>query len=143
MPAALACFASSLPTSRACSLLSPFTRSLTASHEADATVVPERSSTSCAVMPRLERCTTRRGRSAVPWMRPRTRRWRRSRASRTVRLGTLAHLSAHELALVANALALVRLRRANLPDLGRGLADDLLVGALDDDLRRRRNLEGD
>src|SRR4051812_32879163 len=92
-------------------------------------------------MPRFERETTRRGRSAVPSTRPRTRRWRRSRASRTVKLGTLTNLSAHELALVADALALVWLRRADLANLCRRLADHLLVGALDDDLCRGRHLE--
>src|SRR5262245_20132713 len=56
---------------------------------------------------------------------------------------SLADLSADELALVADALALVRLGRADLADLGRGLAHHLLVDALDDDLRRRRHLELD
>src|SRR5438874_1460168 len=65
------------------------------------------------------------------------------RPSLTVKLGTLAHLPAHVLALVANALALVRLRRANLANLGGRLADLLFVGALDDDLGRRRDLEAD
>src|SRR4051812_30686154 len=92
-------------------------------------------------MPRLERKTARRGFSAVPCTLPRTRRCRRFRASRT--LGTLAHLPAHVLALVADALALVRLGRAHLANLGRGLADLLLVGALDDDLCRRGDFELD
>src|SRR5581483_4475882 len=100
-------------------------------------------STSCAKMPRFERNTSRRGRSALPRTLPRTRRCRRRRASRVVTLGTLAHLSADVLALVADALALVRLRRANLPDLGGRLTDDLLVDAAHDDLRRDRNLERD
>src|SRR5690348_17717491 len=94
-------------------------------------------------MPRLERKTTRRGRSAVPCTLARTRRWRRRRASLTVRLGTLADLPADVLALVADALALVRLGRAHLADLGGRLADHLLVGSLDEHLRRRRHLEGD
>src|SRR5690348_14391315 len=94
-------------------------------------------------MPRFERCTTRRGRSSVPCTRPRTRRWRRRRPSRTVMLGTLTNLSAHVLALVADALSLVGLRRANLANLCGGLADGLLVGSLDDDLRRQRHLERD
>src|SRR5262249_22579028 len=47
------------------------------------------------------------------------------------------------LALVADALALVGLGRAHLADLGRGLADELLVDPADDDLRRRRHLELD
>src|SRR3954447_9465674 len=55
----------------------------------------------------------------------------------------LTDLSSDVLALVADALALVRLGRANLADLGRGLADDLLVDAADDDLRRHGHLELD
>src|SRR5215471_15076127 len=94
-------------------------------------------------MPRLERKTARRGRSAVPCTFARTRRWRRMRASLTVRLGTLADLSADVLALVADALALVRLGRTHLADLGGGLPDHLLVGALDEDLGRCRHLERD
>src|SRR5205085_11127642 len=92
-------------------------------------------------MPLFERDTTRRGRSAVPRTLPRTRRWRRCLASRTVRLGTLPNLASHVLPLVADALALVRLRRADLPHLRCHLTDLLLVDALDDDLRRHRELE--
>src|SRR5262245_15191057 len=55
----------------------------------------------------------------------------------------LADLAAHVLALVADALALVRLGRTHGADLGSRLADLLLVDALDDDLGRHRNLEGD
>src|SRR3954471_8173513 len=55
----------------------------------------------------------------------------------------LTDLSSDVLALVADALALVRLRRANLADLGRGLADDLLVDAAHDDLGRHGHLELD
>src|SRR6476620_4600019 len=94
-------------------------------------------------MPRLERKTVNRGRSAVPRTFARTRRWRRRRPSLTVRLGTLADLSPHVLALVADPLALVGLGRAHLADLGGRLADHLLVRSLDDDLRRRRHLERD
>src|SRR5215831_7158172 len=94
-------------------------------------------------MPRLERKTARRGRSAVPCTFARTRRWRRRRASLTVRLGTLADLSANVLALVADALALVRLGWTHLADLRSRLTDHLLVGSLDEDLRRRRDLERD
>src|SRR6478672_11101582 len=94
-------------------------------------------------MPRLERKTVRRGRSATPRTFARTRRWRRRRPSLTVRLGTLAHLSPHVLAFVTDALALVRLGRAHLADLGGRLADHLLVRPLDEDLRWRRHLEGD
>src|SRR5262245_61989801 len=100
-------------------------------------------------MPRFERCTTRRGRSAVPTTFRRTRRCRRSRACRLVSvvisnpLGALADLAADVLAFVANALALVRLGRPYAADLRSDLADLLLVRALDDDLRRRRHFEGD
>src|SRR6476619_6178489 len=94
-------------------------------------------------MPRLERKTVRRGRSAVPRTFARTRRWRRRRPSLTVRLGTLADLSPHVLALVADALALVGLGRAHLADLGGRLPDDLLVRALDDHLRRLGHVERD
>src|SRR3954467_14558384 len=140
-PACLALCASSFPTSVACSDFEPL-NDFSARCDADATVRPLRSSTSCAVMPRFERETTRRGRADVPTTRPRTRRCRRSRASRTVKLGTLTNLPAHELALVADPLALVGLGRADLANLCGGLADHLLVGALDDDLRRGRHLEG-
>src|SRR5262249_34721266 len=94
-------------------------------------------------MPRLERKPTSRGRSPVPCTFARTRRWRRRRASLTVRLGTLAYLPADVLALVADALALVGLGRSHLADLGGRLADHLLVRSLDEDLRRRRHLERD
>src|SRR4051812_27626624 len=55
----------------------------------------------------------------------------------------LTDLSPDVLALVADALALVRLRRANLADLGGRLADLLLVGSAHGDLRRGRDLERD
>src|SRR5512133_1960103 len=99
------------------------------------------------------RVTRRRGRSAVPLTLPRTRRWRLARAAafafdvsmlrpapsfsrprRAARslslLGGLTDLAADMLARVADALALVGLRRADLADLGRHLADALLVAAL-------------
>src|ERR1700756_3939537 len=143
MPAFLAVAASSFPTSVACSLLSPLNVFFSPSHDAEAIVRPPMSSTSCASMPRFDRNTTRRGRCAEPCTLPRTRLWRRARPSLTVRLGTLANLSADVLALVADALALVRLGRANLANLCGRLADLLLVRALDDDLRRRRHVEAD
>src|SRR5581483_365179 len=144
MPAFLAASASRLPTSAACSVLSPLNDFGRSSHDEAASVLPASSSMSWAKMPRFERKTSRRGRSAVPRILPRTRRWRRSRASRVVKvLGTLTNLSADVLALVANALALVRLGRAYLPDLGGRLADHLLVDAAHDDLRRHRHLERD
>src|SRR5689334_25445249 len=94
-------------------------------------------------MPRFERKMPRRGRSAVPRILPRTRRWRRRRDWYVVGLGTLSDLPPDVLALVADPLALVRLGRAHLPDLCGRLADHLLVDATHDDLRRDRDLEGD
>src|SRR5581483_11411457 len=143
MPAAFAAAASALPTASACAVLSPLNDFARPRWEADASVRPVSSSTSCASMPRFERKTTRRGRAAEPCTFARTRRCRRRRAFLTVRLGTLPDLSADVLALVADALALVRLGRAHLADLGGRLAHHLLVGALHEDLRRRRHLEGD
>src|SRR5579864_3679183 len=143
MPAFFALAASRFPTSVASSLLSPLNDFFSSSHDAAASVLPVRSSTSCASIPRFDRKTTRRGRWADPCTLPRTRLWRRARPSLTVRLGTLSYLPAHVLALVADALALVGLRRADLANLCGRLADLLLVGALDDDLRRHGNLEGD
>src|SRR5260370_758844 len=99
MPAFFTAAASSLPTSVACPLLSPLNDFFSSSHDAAASVRPLRSSTSCAVIPRFDRKTTRRGRCVEPLTLPRTRLWRRARASLTVRLGTLAHLSPDVLAL--------------------------------------------
>src|SRR5262249_61396984 len=134
MPAFFPASASRLPTSVACSVLSPLNDPGRCVQDAAASVRPASSSTSWAKMPRFDRNTSRRGRSALPRILPRTRRCRRRRASLVVRLGTLAHLSADVLALVADALALVRLGRPDLPDLGCRLADDLLVDAAGDDL---------
>src|SRR5688500_1888637 len=87
-----------------------------------------------------DRKTTRRGRSAVPAILRRTRRWRRYRrwvldfGAWIVRIllgSCLAGLAADLLALVADPLALVRLGRAHRAELGGHLADLLLVGALD------------
>src|SRR5207302_3231560 len=55
----------------------------------------------------------------------------------------LPDLSPDVFALVADALALVRLGRAHLADLGGSLADHLLVDAAHDNLRRHRHLEAD
>src|SRR5438045_3784557 len=120
MPAFFAPAARAFPTATACAVLSPLNDFATARWDAEASVLPLSSSTSCASMPRLDRKTTSRGRSALPRTFARTRRWRRRRASLTVRLGTLADLSADVLALVADALAFVRLGRAHLADLGGG-----------------------
>src|SRR3954452_4996675 len=63
--------------------------------------------------------------------------WRRSLLTR------LSSLAADDLALVLDALALVRLRRADLPDVGGDLADQLLVDAGDRELRRPLDREAD
>ena len=96
-------------------------------------------------MPRLERNTEIRGRSAVPRDLARTRRRRLSRrfALRQDASCALAHLPGDVLALVADALALVGLGRALLADVRRDLADELLGDALDDDAGRLRDLELD
>src|SRR6476661_4426997 len=102
-----------------------------------------------------ERVTTRRGRSAVPdtFLRPRTCRRRRDLTRPAVcllffseiamSLTSLSDLAADVLARVAHALALVRLGLAQLADLGGGLADELLVDALDAELGRTVHGEGD
>src|SRR6266550_1601385 len=99
---------------------------------------------------RLDRNTARRGRSVVPLTRLRTRRWRLTRASavRTaivplLLLPGLAGLAQDALAGVADALALVGLGLADLADVGRHLADELLVGPPDGDTGGARDLEGD
>src|SRR5918992_250096 len=121
-------------------------------------------------MCRLERKTARRGRSGVPDTRLRTRACRLRRPARLalaasisgavlsvpaariadpggagglVLLGGLAGLAAHGLARVAHALALVRVGLAQRADLGRDLADLLLVDALDGQPGRRADLERD
>src|SRR4051812_31957369 len=98
-------------------------------------------------MPLLERKTERRGRSAVPAIFPRMRLRRLSRACSLVRFiaasRPLSDLAQDDLARVADALALVRLRRPQTADVRRDLADGLLVAPPHDDLRRRRNLELD
>src|SRR5215203_342877 len=121
--------------------------------------MPARSSITWAVMWRLDRKTARRGRSAVPRTFLRTRACRRMRALRlslAVMLMTrpspscsrrslagLAGLASDVLVAVAHALALVGLGLAQLADVGGHLADELLVDALDRDVRRRGDLELD
>src|SRR6266540_5372049 len=101
---------------------------------------------------RAERNTDRRGRSGVPLIFLRTRRWRRIRASRLlfvivscllVLLGGLAGLALHVLVDVPDALALVRLGWAALAEIGRHLADELLVGAPHHDTGGLGDLERD
>src|SRR6185436_8194860 len=97
----------------------------------------------------FERYTARRGRTAVPVIFDRTRRWRRRRpcsfvlTAAMVALRSLSDLALYVLVGVADALALVRLGRPPLADLRRGLADALLGDPADDDLRRLRHLEAD
>src|SRR5947209_14394598 len=88
------------------------------------------------------------------------RRWRRVRAARVSRglnmawvtylltylllLGAgLASLASDDFLGVLDALALVRLGRAHAPDLRGNLADQLLIGASDDDGVRRLDGEAD
>src|SRR5690348_7495783 len=100
-------------------------------------------------MPRFERYTARRGRSAEPVTFARTRRCRRRRAcclvliAMSFSLRSLSDLADDVLARVADALPLVGLRRPPLADLGGDLADLLLARAADDDLGRLRHLERD
>src|SRR5437762_2329254 len=61
----------------------------------------------------------------------------------TCLLTRLPGLAAHLLALVADTLALVRLRRPDLADVRGHLADLLLVDALDDEPGRSLHPEGD
>src|SRR5688572_19226 len=130
-----------------------------------ASVRPASSSMSWTKIPRLERNTAIRGRSAVPRTFARTRRRRFSRRwgdvtvlmrdcsawcsapRRGGRTGCescpLAYLPGDVLALVADALALVGLGRPLLADHGGDLADLLLARSLDDHARRLRHLELD
>src|SRR5829696_3810880 len=164
MPAAFARSAMSAPARDACSIGLRPRRSASVQLTA-ASVRPASSSTSWAKMPRLERKTAMRGRSAVPRTLARTRRRRLRRRWgdvtvlmrdcsawwsahwRGVRAGCgscpLAYLPGDVLALVADALALVGLRGPLLADHGGDLADLLLARALDDDARGLRDLELD
>src|SRR3954451_16899422 len=164
MPAAFARSASSAPACLAWSIGLSERRSASV-HWTEASVRPASSSMSWAEMPRLERNTEMRGRSAEPCTFARTRRRRRRRFAgwvRTVmrvcsawwsaprrgaRTGCwscpLADLPGHVLALVADALALVGLRRALLADVRGGLADELLGDPPHDDARRLGHLELD
>src|SRR4051794_11918446 len=104
-------------------------------------------------MPLFERYTASRGRSAVPTTLPRMRRRRLSLVCCLVffmsgligraLLGALADLAHDDLARIANALALVGLRRAEAADVRGDLADGLLVDAPHDHLRRGGHLELD
>src|SRR6476646_7137723 len=107
------------------------------------------------------RKTARRGRAAVPATVRRIRAWRFCRAAPRLAtcvivfvprpcglllaadLAGLAGLAADVLAGVAHALALVRLGLAGGPDLGRDLADELLVDADDREAGRVLDFEAD
>src|SRR5450755_2640789 len=171
MPAVRARSASSAPARRAWSI-GARSRRVGSVQLTAAIVRPASSSISCAKMPRLERNTEIRGRSAVPWTFARTRRRRlRRRAGAVVTVtpcllpvGALdtdrrhpaaarrsasllscsfTNLPGDVLALVADALALVGLRLALLADEGGDLSDLLLGGTLDHDSGRHRDFELD
>src|ERR671916_583434 len=98
----------------------------------------------------FERYTESLGRSAVPMILRRTRLWRFSRCSRFFSttaivnlLPGLADLAPDLLVAVADALALVGLRRPDGPDLRRHLADPLFVYPAHDYSRRVGHLELD
>src|ERR1700679_1876605 len=170
MPASVALRASRVPTWRALAFLSPSASRMLASRvEAEASVWPLVSSTICANMCREDRFTTSRGRCGLPVTFLRTRRCRlacaaaralrcrplRARAdvARAARatwsscspslLPSLPDLAANLLALVTHALALVRVRLAQLVNLRRDLAHLLLVDALDHESGRRLDAEAD
>src|SRR3954466_3093680 len=98
----------------------------------------------------LERKTARRGRCASPRTFLRTRRCRRVLATglvwlivRSSSLRGLAGLAQDALVGIPDALALVRLGLADLADVGRDLADQLLVDAPHRHPVRSRDLERD
>ena len=117
-------------------------------------------------MCREERLTTKRGRSGVPETFLRRRKWRRAcdrrrlvetSVPRGVRFTTfalsavcwlisltrLSDLAADNFALVADALALVRVRAPQATDVGSDLTDRLLVDAADGESRGRLDRERD
>src|SRR6516165_6017949 len=100
----------------------------------------------------LDRKTASRGRSALPMTFLRTRAWRRPRAACVLllmmpsslrSLCCLPGLAPDPFARVAHAFALVRLGFAELANVGRHLADLLLVDAGHADASGRRDLKGD
>src|SRR5450759_5254055 len=110
-----------------------------------ASVVPAASSMSCTEIQRSVRETARRGRSAVPFTFRRMRAWMRAFASTracafsmvpaSLLARGLAGLLLEDLAHEAESLQLVWVGRTNAADLGRRLADFLLVDSRDDDVR--------
>src|SRR5258708_10377429 len=91
------------------------------------------------------RCTDRRSAaSSLIFTRP--RRARRKRVAWLVNFMCLLLLRLFQRNLfigVLHALALVRLRRPEVANLRRGLADPLAIDALDDDLGLARRFDGD
>src|SRR5882672_3782492 len=85
------------------------------------------------------RNTLSRGRSVVPMIRLRCRRWIRSLRSAFVWIfitwPRLPGLLLQDLARVANALLLVRIRLAQPPDIRGDLADELPIDARHGDVR--------
>src|SRR5664280_1347570 len=110
-----------------------------------ASVVPAASSMSCTEIQRSVLETARRGRPAVPFTFRRMRAWMRAFASTrpcafsmvpaSLLARGLAGLLLEDLAHEAESLQLVRVGRTNAADLGRRLADFLLVDTRDDDVR--------
>src|SRR5258708_26699644 len=95
-----------------------------------------------------ERNTLRRGRPAPALCSAkRVRRWRRAkravRSDMVIPLLLLAFLAPDRLGRILDALALVRLGRAQAADLGRELPDFLAIGAGDLDLGGPRRLDLD
>src|SRR5512133_1221939 len=154
MPLALAAWASAAPTFLAAAVLSSSVTSPLRAFEVvaiDTSVRPATSSTSCAYMCLRLLYTVSRGRSGVPtiFLRMRARRFSRAvtcfammlllaaaadqppheRGGRCRALGGagLAFLAADDLVRVLDALALVRLGRAQRTDLGGGEAEQVLV----------------
>src|SRR5512135_647677 len=147
MPFAWARSAMSVPTLTAAFLLAALfalPRTPSSREVACASVVPAPSSMSWTEIQRSVLLTARRGRSAVPFTFVRMRAWMRVRASTracafcmvssSLARG-LAGLLLEDLAHEAEALELVWVRRPDSADLGRRLADLLLVDARHDDVR--------
>src|ERR1017187_8396140 len=148
MPFAWARSAMRAPTLTAAVLLAALFASprTPASREvACASVVPAASSMSCTEIQRSVLETARRGRPAVPFTFRRMRAWMRAFASTrpcafsmvpaSLLARGLAGLLLEDLAHEAESLQLVRVGWTNAADLGRRLADFLLVDTCDDDVR--------
>src|SRR5579875_977240 len=157
MPLARARSATILPTTFDAAILPPpliCARTSLSSELAETIVCAAESSITCARICREERCTHRRGRSAVPTMRLRMRTWTRwrcaSRESFRIEIATLllprnrlrrrlgsglAGLLLQPLAGNANAFLLVRVGRTQRAKIRRDLPDLILVRAGDGQMR--------